>query len=153
MVRFIGRTQSVLDADLKVALMEAALTHARNVIEFLEVPKNRSKISPEDFQSGWSCPTSYKAQKTDINNWLSHLTWLRVEKDLPIPGKTWEVIPIVRNLFLAFADWAAMLPHDRQAWFVDAIAEAQAGSVDLSQQTWSITTTATSQPPTFFRIN
>ena len=92
------------DRGVPVVFLEAGLSHARNLIEFFECP-GKSYISPVDFYSKFVKPAGIDAANRDLNNWLSHLTWLRVDERAPSAGEAWDNIPLVTRLaeeFLTF---------------------------------------------------
>jgi hypothetical protein len=53
-----------------------------------------------------------------LNNWSSHLTWLRVDEEEKLPSPTWDPVPLVLDLVGLFdAELVAKLPPDRKKWF------------------------------------
>jgi hypothetical protein len=101
------------------AFLEAALLHARNLIEFFsEWPS--SKITAGDFLSDWKPISGNRFQEANrvLNNWSSHLTWLRVDEEEKLPSPTWDPVPLVLDLVGLFdAELVAKLPPDRKKWF------------------------------------
>ena len=136
----------------RVADLESGLLHARNLIEFLtEWPG--SKITAGEFLPAWKpLPAKrFDHENRVLNNWLSHLTWLRVEEDQPVPGYEWNPGPMVERVAAAFAGFAAMLPRERKDWFSGSVMVAQIKLERMSQKMTGLTAT-TSATDTTVRV-
>jgi hypothetical protein len=105
------------------AFLEATLLHARNLIEFFsEYPG--SKITAGDFLPDWKPMSGNRFQEATrvLNNWSSHLTWLRVDEEEELPSPTWDPVPLVLDLVgLVETEFADKLPRERTGWFSGSI--------------------------------
>lgn len=118
--------QTTDDRGFAVVFLEAGLTHARNLVEFFGCP-GASMISPVDFVPDFKRSQGIDADNRDLNNWLSHLTWLRVDEPAPSGGETWDSVPLVMTLAREFLKFVDQLPDERQQWFSDAVAAVKRG--------------------------
>jgi hypothetical protein len=120
----------------EVAFLESALLHTRNMIEFF-CQRTGSKITAGDFLPSWEpIPTSrFTTENRVLNNWLSHLTWVRVYRNQPIPDQEWNLTPTVMVLVDLFeSNFVSHLPSDRQAWFSGTVTVVRAKLNDLTEE-------------------
>jgi len=133
-----------------VAFLESALLHARNLIEiFCEWPSAR--IVAGDFLPGWTPVSSnrFSRESRVLNNWLSHLTWRRVDWEERVP---WDPIPlVVRLVDLYDAEFVEHLSPDRQDWFSGTVAVVRSKLTELSDDPQSHFDATTSDTLTTMR--
>jgi hypothetical protein len=87
-----------------------------------------------DFVPNYQRPVGISSPNCDLNNWLSHLTWLRVEEQAPSAGEAWDNIPLVTQLANDFLAFVALLPEERREWFMDAAEAVKRGLEILDRQ-------------------
>lgn len=106
---------------LKNVILESALIHARNLLDFFCGKESREdNIIADHFVinidgAPWisSKLTFLSSCKTDINKALSHLTYRRV-KFKP----TWRITQIRQEIEDAYAEFMALLPVDERSKWV-----------------------------------
>jgi hypothetical protein len=101
--------------DTSAAFLESALLHARNLIEFLTQKPKADLVTSQHFLRNWTSSSNYEAENKELNNWLAHLTWLRVNDS--VPGRTWQVAPLAKKVGDDMIKFVESLPPDLQAEF------------------------------------
>jgi hypothetical protein len=117
---FIVQSPVLADPTLKRALLESALVHARNLLDFFTLdPSPSDDILAAHFiaqpdGSSWKPTglTHLASRRGDINKALSHLTYTRVVHK---PG--WPFYRIRSEIETAYTEFIAALPEsDRTGW-------------------------------------
>jgi hypothetical protein len=133
----------------EVAFLESALLHTRNMIEFFcKMPGQ--KITAGDFLPSWTPISTNQFSEANrvLNNWLSHLSWVRVDHDQTLPDQGWDLIPLVVDLVDLFETaFLANLPSDRETWFSGTVEVVRSKLKELTDHVvrshFSATTTDT----------
>jgi len=124
MLRFAASKYSnAQDKLLRNALVECALLHARNLLDFFwrkQPPKNDDicaahfvgKSAKRKSADWWrSCKLPYlKSHKTTINKSLSHLTYERIGAEYK-----WDLAKIKDEIEAAYTEFLQLLPQEDQA--------------------------------------
>ncbi len=123
---FLGLPESRRDRNLHNISLEAALLHARNLLDFFcggQTPKDdiraahfvpSSALSKgQDWWSSTKLPT-VNSMREDMNKSLSHLTYTRVGKK-----PSWDLAKFQEELEAAYKEFKSLLPEEeRKLWVV-----------------------------------
>ena len=104
------------------ALLESFLVHARNLIDFLYLPRGERELRKDDLvasdffksEKEWRDAVGpitpfLEEQRTPINKWLSHLTYKRTSK----PKRSWNVGRIAAEIVIVLTAFAEAVPAER----------------------------------------
>ncbi len=123
MQMFRGTTDRILswipacnDGIVFRALLEAALVHARNLLDFfMGIPSPDDDILACHVVNNYAPPSQLKylaSCRSDINKTLSHLTYSRVPRK-----RSWPLGRFRRAVEMAYIDFLALLPEtERTKW-------------------------------------
>ena len=106
--------QNKQDKFISNALLECALLHARNLLEFFtgKISHKNDNIIASHFVDKPPKLPYLESLRNDINKRLSHLTYTRVKA-----GKEWDLPKISDEIEAAHAEFLNFLPEeDRSKW-------------------------------------